>query len=242
MLEVAGVCCAYDMGPVLNGVDLAVAEGEIVALLGRNGMGKTSLVRCILGLRPPAVTAGTISYRGRTMTALDSHTIARCGLGLVPQGRRVFGSLTVSENLSVTARGQSGRSDAWTSRRIFELFPRLAERRRHLARNLSGGEQQMLAIGRALMTNPSLLVMDEASEGLAPSVLIELRDQLHGLRGGELSVLLVEQNARLAASLADRLCVLGGDGTIVWSGSPASFDADDAHVHDHLGVGTVPPR
>jgi branched-chain amino acid transport system ATP-binding protein len=236
-LEVSGIRCAYEMGPVLDGVDLTVADGEIVAVLGRNGMGKTSLVRCILGLRPPRITAGTVSYRGAELTTLASHAIARRGLGLVPQGRRVFGSLTVTENLVVTARGQRTRPGAWTSQLVFELFPRLAQRRTHLARNLSGGEQQMLAIGRALMTNPTVLVMDEASEGLAPSVLIELQERLHRLRGHELSVLLVEQNARLAASLADRLYVLGGNGTVVWSGTAASFNADDAHVHAHLGLG-----
>jgi branched-chain amino acid transport system ATP-binding protein len=235
-LAVCGLSCAYDMGVVLDGVDLSVGDGEIVALLGRNGMGKTSLVRSILGLRPPRVTGGSITYRGDDITNLASYAIARRGVGLVPQGRRVFGSLSVAENLVVTSRGQR-RPGSWSTGLVYDLFPRLAERRGHLASNLSGGEQQMLAIGRALMTNPRLLVMDEASEGLAPSVLLELGERLHRLRGAQLSVLLVEQNTTLAASLADRIYVLGGVGRVVWEGSADSFRDDDAGAHAHLGLG-----
>src|SRR5690606_32059476 len=156
-----GLRCSYATGRVLDGIDLHVADGELVGLLGRNGMGKTSLVRCLMGLGPPHITDGSITYRERETTGLKSYEIARLGLGLVPQGRHVFGSLTVLENLTVTARTAGHSEASWTVDRVFDFFPRLAERRQQRARNLSGGEQQMLAIGRALMTNPSMLVMDE---------------------------------------------------------------------------------
>lgn len=236
MLRVAGLRCAYTTGPVLAGIDLHVEEGELVGLLGRNGMGKTSLVRCVMGLTPPQVTAGSISFDGQELTGLKRHEIARLGLGLVPQGRHVFGSLTVVENLTVIARTGGETADPWTVDRVFDFFPRLAERRRHRAKNLSGGEQQMLAIGRALMTNPTMLVMDEASEGLAPAVLQVIKERLLALRESGLGVFFVEQNVGMAKALADRIYLLGSEGVIAWEGTPAEFEEAEAVKREHLGV------
>jgi len=235
MLRVSGLRCAYDTGVVLGGVDLTVAEGEIVGLLGRNGIGKTSLARSIVGFRPPVVTSGSITYNDQEMLELRTHKVAQSGIGFVPQGRRVFGSLSVSENLTVTSRGVED-SSGWTVDRVFDFFPGLAERKSQKAKSLSGGEQQMLAIARALMTNPTLLVMDEASEGLAPTVLVAIGERLAELKGSGVSVLLIEQNVSLAQSLGDRICLLGGGGTIVWEGSPEEFVQAEAAQREHLGV------
>jgi branched-chain amino acid transport system ATP-binding protein len=235
VLTVDDLHCAYLTARVLNGVNISVADGEVVALLGRNGMGKTSLVRCLFNLQPPQVSAGTITYDGQALSRLTSHAIARQGLGLVPQGRRIFTSLTVEENLTSTARTPDGR-DAWDLAKVYAFFPRLAERRTNRGGNLSGGEQQMLAIGRALMGNPTLLVMDEASEGLAPAVLRDIRDRLRLLKDEGMSVFFVEQNIGMALSLADRVYVLGSSGTIVWSGTTAEFDLQDVSLRSHLGV------
>ena len=235
MLEVDGLVCGYGAAPVLQGVDLRVGDGEIVGVLGRNGMGKTTLVRALLGMTPPLVTGGEIRYRDEVLTGRASHEIARLGIGLVPQGRHVFGSLSVEENLTVIAR-RRGDGDPWTLERVHDLFPRLAERSRTAARNLSGGEQQMLAIGRALMTNPDLLVMDEASEGLAPPVLATIVERLGRLRESGLAVLLVEQNVGFAKALSDRVMLLGAEGVMAWEGSPAAFDAAPEVTREHLGV------
>ena len=219
---------------VLAGLDWRIAPGQVVGLLGRNGMGKTSLIRCVFNLAPPQVRGGSISYRGTELTTTVRHRIPRLGLGLVPQGRMVFGSLAVEENLTTTARGAAeGR---WNLSTVYDFFPRLAERRTNLGSDLSGGEQQMLAIGRALMTNPSLLVMDEASEGLAPAVIAEIRDRLRGLKEHGLSVFFAEQNVGLAKTLADRIYILGEGGRIVWTGSAAEFDPAGAGARRHLGV------
>ena len=234
MLSVEGLRCSYGASRVLEGVDLHVDEGEVVGLLGRNGMGKTSLIRCLFNLSPPQVTGGRITYRGTELGGIPSHRVARLGLGLVPQGRLIFGSLTVEENLTTTARvGLGGR---WDLPAVYDFFPRLEERRLNLGTELSGGEQQMLAISRALMTNPSLLVMDEASEGLAPSVIGDLRDRLKGLKQQGLSVFFAEQNVGLARSLADRIYILGEGGQIVWTGSAAEFDPHSSEARRHLGV------
>lgn len=235
MLEASGIHSGYGTARILAGVDLVVDDGEFVALLGRNGMGKTTLVRSITGIRPPTLQEGRVVLDGEDVTGLPSHEIARRGVGLVPQGRHIFGSLTVEENLTVIARGANG-SGGWTLARVYEFFPRLEERRTSRGNRLSGGEQQMLAIGRALMTNPRLLVMDEPSEGLAPVVLRDIRDRLHQLRGTGVSVLLVEQNLGVALAIADRLCVLSGGGRMVWQGTPDELEDDRDAKRRHLGV------
>ena len=219
----------------LTGVEFDLELGEVLAILGRNGIGKTTLVRAVAGLRPPTITSGEVIYRGERLDTLESYEVARKGIGYVPQGRRIFGSLTVLENLEVIAQPADNGS-GWTVDRVFEFFPRLGERVASYGRNLSGGEQQMLAIGRALMTNPSLLLMDEPSEGLAPIVLATIRDRLLELKGQDLSILLVEQNLGLAMSLADRIVILGPPGRIVWSGRPDQPDAAADIKQTYLGV------
>jgi branched-chain amino acid transport system ATP-binding protein len=235
-LSVSGLRAGYATAQVLNGVDFTVGDGQSVALLGRNGMGKTTLVRTICGLRPPAVSGGTIVYDGVDITRRPSHLMSRSGIALVPQGRRVFGSLTTLENLKVVPRRRQTKLEPWTVERVFEFFPRLAERSGSMARSLSGGEQQMLAIGRALMTNPSLLIMDEPSEGLAPSILDVIQDRLAGLRASGLSILIAEQNVDLALDIAEHVIVIDDSGTIAWSGLPAELRADDQLLERHLSI------
>ncbi len=235
-LTVTGLHAGYATAHVLNGIDFTVEEGQSVALLGRNGMGKTTLVRTICGLRPPAVARGTIVYNGVDITRRPSNLISRAGIALVPQGRRVFGSLTTLENLTVVPRRRETSLERWSVERVFEFFPRLAERSGSMARSLSGGEQQMLAIGRALMTNPTLLIMDEPSEGLAPSVLDVIQDRLAGLRASGLSILIAEQNVDLALDIAEHVLVIDDSGTLAWSGSPAELRADDALLERHLSI------
>jgi len=237
MLAIDNVQVYYDTAHILNGTSLEVGNGEVVGLLGRNGMGKTTLVRTIAGIDPPQQAGGTITWQGEDITNLESYQIARRGIGYVPQGRRVFGSLTVVENLDVIARAPADDTrEPWTIERVFAFFPRLEERKTSLARTLSGGEQQMLAIGRALMTNPTLLLMDEPSEGLAPVILGIIRDTLAELKGPSLSILLVEQNLGLALALADRLLIMSEHGRIVWEGTPADLKNDQAAMSNHLGV------
>ena len=237
MLTIDNVQAYYDTAHILDGTSLEVADGEVLGLLGRNGMGKTTLVRTIAGINPPQQVGGTITWEGEDITHLESYEIARRGIGYVPQGRRTFGSLSVIENLEVTAReGNHGTGEAWTVERVFSFFPRLEERKTSYARTLSGGEQQMLAIGRALMTNPSLLLMDEPSEGLAPIVLGVIRDTLISLKGSGLSILLVEQNLGLALALSDRLLLMSEHGKIVWEGTPDELKADQVAMSTHLGV------
>ena len=236
MLEIRDLHSNYGPAPIIEGLDLDLGGGEVLAVLGRNGMGKTTMVRSIAGMRPPEIRSGSIRLHGDDISRAESYEVARLGVGLVPQGRHVFGSLTVVENLNVTSRPASNGAEPWTLDRVFDFFPRLRERASLRAGFLSGGEQQMLAIGRALMTNPTLLLMDEPSEGLAPIVLATIRDRLLSLRGPSLSILLVEQNLGLALSLADRIAVMGAHGTIVWRGTPAELEADDRVKREHLGV------
>lgn len=237
MLIVDGLQAYYDTAHILDGTSLVVAEGEVLGLLGRNGMGKTTLVRAIAGIDPPQQVGGTVTWRGEDITELESYEIARRGIGYVPQGRRIFGSLSVIENLDVIAREPAhDTGDSWTVERVFSFFPRLEERQTSFARTLSGGEQQMLAIGRALMTNPALLLMDEPSEGLAPIVLGVIRDTLASLKESGLSILLVEQNLGLALALADRLLLMSEHGQIVWEGTPDELKADETAMSTHLGV------
>ena len=231
MLEVRDLTAGYATGTVLHGVSLTVAAGELLALLGRNGMGKSTLLRAVCGLRPPALTGGSVRVAGEEVTGLPAYQVARRGVSLVPQGRRVFGSLTVEENLRIAAR-----PGGWDLDGVCELFPRLVERRGQPAATLSGGEQQKLAIGRSLMTNPRLLLMDEPSEGLAPAVLDLITDRLGQIRGQGQAVLLAEQNVDLALALADRVCILGEAGTIAWSGRPATLRDDPPILRELVGL------
>jgi branched-chain amino acid transport system ATP-binding protein len=233
MLEVSGLHAAYATAQVLHGVSLSVHDGEVVALLGRNGMGKTTLLRAICGLRPPAITAGSVRLAGEEITGDPAHRIARRGVGWVPQGRRIFASLSVEENLRLPARATA---DGWTTARIYDLFPRLAERRRQLGGTLSGGEQQMLAIGRALMSNPRLLVMDEPSEGLAPAIRDVIQERLQQLKATGIAVLLAEQNVDLALGVAESVSVIGESGTVDWSGTAEALRAEPGTLRQLIGV------
>jgi len=228
MLEANDLAAFYGEAQALFGVSLRVGPGEAVALVGRNGMGKTTTIRAILGLTPPA--SGRVSFAGTSLIGLRPHRIARLGLGLVPEGRHVFPTLSVRENLIATAR-----SGGWTEARVTGLFPRLAERAAQPARTLSGGEQQMLAIGRALMTNPKLLILDEATEGLAPLVRAEIWAVLARLKAEGLSILVVDKDVRALSALADRFTVLE-KGRVVWEGAGAALLADAALLHAKLGV------
>ena len=230
MLEVADVHTYYGDSYVLQGVSLSVGRGEVVGLLGRNGMGKTTLIRTIVGFTPPR--RGRVVFKEREITGWPSNRVIGLGLGLVPQGRRVFPSLTVAENLDVAVRGNAG---PWSVKRAMELFPRLRERAENRAGKLSGGEQQMLAIARALMANPDLLLMDEPTEGLAPLLVREVGKVIEALKREGLSILLVEQNLPLALRLSDRVHVLSR-GRIVHSSTPDELWKNDAVKSRYLGV------
>jgi len=235
MLEIADVHAYYGDSHVLHGVSLHVAAGEAVALLGRNGAGKTTLIRSVVGFTPPR--AGRISFDGRPIEGSTAYAIARLGIGLVPQGRRIFAPLSVSENLMLGARKPTARQGMrqFTRERAYELFPRLRERALQGGGTLSGGEQQMLAVARALMTNPHLLLLDEPSEGLAPLIVREIGRVLIGLKQQGLSILLVEQNVPLALRVADRVYVMN-KGQIVYEGSSAALAADEDVKRRFLGV------
>jgi len=234
MLTVEDIHTYYGDSYVLQGVSLEVRPRTAVALLGRNGMGKTTLIRSIIGFARPR--QGRVLFDGQEITRLAIHQIARLGIGLVPQGRRIFPSLTVLEHLSVAARPDGAAGDqAWTPDRVFGLYPRLRERHAHRGSMLSGGEQQMLAIARALTTNPRLLLMDEPSEGLAPLLVRELRGSIGRLKEAGLSILLVEQNLPMALAIADEVYVLS-KGRVVYRGTPAALSADAAVKHRYLGV------
>ena len=229
MLEVAGIHTYYGDSHVLHGVSLAVADGEVLTILGRNGMGKTTLIRSIIGFTPPR--EGIVRLKGQDVAGWAPYRLVERGMALVPQGRRVFPSLSVRENLEV-ARSGNGR---WTIERVYELFPRLRERAGNRANKLSGGEQQMLAIGRALMSNPALLLMDEPTEGLAPLLVREVGRVIGQLKREGLSILLVEQNLPLALGVADRVHILSR-GQIVYTGAPAALAADEEVKARYLGV------
>jgi branched-chain amino acid transport system ATP-binding protein len=232
MLEIEGVCAAYGEARVLDQVAMRVREGEIVALLGRNGMGKTSLVRAVMGLGAPRVTAGSIRLDGTELVGLRPNRIANHRIGYVPQGRRLFASLTVLEHLHMLDRGRPG---AWSVRRVFDAFPRLEERQGHRGNQLSGGERQMLAIGRALMTGPRIVLMDEPTEGLAPVMVEAVEAILATLRREGLGVLLVEQNLYSALAVADRVCLFE-TGRVVWEGTPAELSAQQSVLERYLGI------
>ena len=229
MLDVSGVHTFYGESHVLHGISLSVADGEVLTILGRNGMGKTTLIRTIIGFTPPR--QGTVRLKGEDVAGWPPYRLVERGMALVPQGRRVFPSLSVRENLEV-ARGGDGR---WTIERVYELFPRLRERAQNRANKLSGGEQQMLAIGRALMSNPALLLMDEPTEGLAPLLVREVGRVIGELKRDGLSILLVEQNLPMALAVADRVHILSR-GQIVYTGAPDALAADEDVKSRFLGV------
>lgn len=234
LLELSGVETFYGPSQVLFGVDLSIAAGEVVTLMGRNGMGKTTTVRTIMGLNPPK--RGTVRFAGHDLAGWPAHRIARLGIGYVPEGRQVFSNLTVRENLVATAANHGGAADPWTAERVMALFPRLRERSDQYARTLSGGEQQMLAIGRALMTNPKFLILDEATEGLAPIIRDEIWAVLeHNLKDSGQAILVIDKHPKAMARIADRHFVME-KGCVVWSGSSAELLADEAMQHRYLGV------
>ena len=233
MLRVQGLRAGYGAAAVLHDVSLEVGEGEVATLLGRNGMGKTTTVRAIMGLNPPR--GGEVSFRAARIAGLAPEAIARRGIGLVPEGRQVFPTLTVRENLVATAANRTGRPSPWTLARVTALFPRLGERAEQMARTLSGGEQQMLAIGRALMTNPRLLILDEATEGLAPVVRAEIWHTLEHLKREGQAILVIDKNLSALRRLADRHHVLE-KGRTVWAGGRAELDRDADRVRGWIGV------
>jgi len=234
VIEIRDLHTYRGLSYVLQGVELDIPEGECTVLLGRNGMGKTTLVQTIMGLLRPR--GGSVRIDGTDVVGRPPFAIARRGVALVPQGRRVFPSLTVEENLTLGARApQSAVGAPWTLDRVYELFPNLGQRRRHRGNQLSGGEQQMLAIGRALLTNPRLLLMDEPSEGLAPVIIERVGQVIADLRRQGLAIFLVEQNYNLAIGSADTVSILA-NGSIVWHGSPGELTADPVTREAHLGI------
>ncbi len=233
LLELDGVETAYGRSKVLFGVSLAIAPGEMVTLMGRNGMGKTTTVRSIMGLTP--AFAGSIRLDGRQIRELPSYRVAQLGVGLVPEGRQVFPNLSARENLVATAANRSGAADPWTFDKVCALFPRLAERIDSAASLLSGGEQQMLAIGRALMTNPRLLILDEATEGLAPLVREEIWRCLGRLRAAGQAILVIDKNVAALTRLADRHYLIER-GRVVWTGTSRELARAPDVQHRYLGV------
>ena len=233
MLRVEAVEAAYDQNQVLFGASLEVRSGEVVALMGRNGMGKTTTVHAIVGLVRPR--AGSISFEGRRLHGLPPYRIARVGIGLVPEGRQVFPTLTVRENLIATAANHGRIASPWTLERVFELFPQLKPRSSQLGGTLSGGEQQMLAIGRALMLSPKLLILDEATEGLAPLIREEIWSCLRRLKGLGHSILLIDKNLDELAPLAERSYIME-KGRIVWEGATDDLTGNEELRLAYLGV------
>jgi len=232
MIEVSDLHTYRGPNYVLQGVNLRIEDGACTVLLGRNGMGKTTLVHTIMGMLHPR--SGRITLGDEELVGKQPFQIARRGIALIPQGRRIFPSLTVEENLALGARGKAG-DDAWTIERVYGLFGNLAERKRHRGGQLSGGEQQMLAVGRALLANPSLLLMDEPSEGLAPVIIDRVGEILADLRRGGLSIFLVEQNYGLATALADTVYILS-NGRVVWQGTPSELEGSASVRETYLGV------
>ena len=231
ILDVAGIETAYGLSQVLFGVSLSIAPGEMVTLMGRNGMGKTTTVRSIMGLT--RARAGRIRFDGHDIQALPSFRVAQRGIGLVPEGRQIFPNLTVRENLAATAVTRDG--GRWTLNAVYALFPRLAERDTSMGNQLSGGEQQMLAIGRALMTNPRLLILDEATEGLAPLIRAEIWRCLESLKASGLAILVIDKNVGTLTRVADRHFLIER-GRVVWSGLSHELAAAPDIQHRYLGV------
>ncbi len=231
VLDVAGIETCYGLSQVLFGVSLSIKPGEMVTLMGRNGMGKTTTVRSILGLTP--ARAGTIRFSGQEIRGLPSYKVAKLGIGLVPEGRQIFPNLSVRENLVATAVERGG--DGWTLDKVYELFPKLSARASNMGNQLSGGEQQMLAIGRALMTNPRLLILDEATEGLAPLIRAEIWRCLARLKQLGLAILVIDKNVDTLTRVADRHFLIER-GRVVWSGASAALAAAPDVQHRYLGV------
>jgi branched-chain amino acid transport system ATP-binding protein len=233
LLEVRGLHGGYVGAPVLFDVNLQVGAAEIVGLVGRNGMGKTTLVRTIVGLLRP--TSGEMLFGGHSLAGMPAHRVARLGIAVVPEGRQVFPNLSVEEHLSAFQRASPDGHTAWNVVRVFELFPRLAERRRHMGNQLSGGEQQMLAIGRALVTNPRLLILDEATEGLAPLVREEIWRVLGVLRDAGHAMIVIDKYVERLLSVADRQVIVE-KGCVVWTGTSKQLDDDRELWHRYLGL------
>ncbi len=233
MLELSAVETFYDLKQALFGMEMSLGPGEAVTLMGRNGMGKTTTVHSIMGFTP--ARAGRIVFDGREITHLPPHRIARAGIGLVPEGRQIFPNLSVVENLVATAANRRRAASPWSVARICALFPRLAERRGNMGVQLSGGEQQMLAIGRALMTNPKLLILDEATEGIAPVIREEIWKCLAMLRDEGLSLLVIDKNIDALTALADRHYIME-KGKVVWHGPSAALLADRSICQRFLGI------
>jgi branched-chain amino acid transport system ATP-binding protein len=233
LLELRDVETSYGLSRVLFGISLTIGRGEMVSLLGRNGMGKTTTVRSIMGLTPPS--AGSIRFDGDEIRGLPTYRIAKHGIGLVPEGRQVFPNLTARENLIATAANYGEAGEPWSLDKVLTLFPRLAERADSMASLLSGGEQQMLAIGRALMTNPRLLILDEASEGLAPLVRDEIWRSLERLRATGQSILVIDKNVKALTRIADRHYIIER-GRVVWVGNSRELAGATAIQHRYLGV------
>jgi branched-chain amino acid transport system ATP-binding protein len=232
MLELIDIHTYYGESYVLRGVSLQISEGSVVALLGRNGMGKTTAIRSIIGFTPPR--RGQIVFQGKEIKDLSPDKIAKLGIGLVPQGRYIFPSLSVKENLTMSARG-AGKTDSWSLDKVYALFPILKERASSRGTLLSGGEQQMLAIGRALMTNPQLILMDEPSEGLAPLIVKEVGKIISQLKQKGFSILLVEQNLPMALKVADDLYILS-NGEVVYESTPEQLRSNDEIKAKYIGV------
>jgi branched-chain amino acid transport system ATP-binding protein len=233
LLEVSNIETRYGLSQVLFGLSLVIAPGEMVTLMGRNGMGKTTTVRSVMGLTP--AMAGSIRFDGAEIRGLPAYRIAKLGIGLVPEGRQVFPNLTARENLIATAANRASAADPWTLDKVCALFPRLSERLLNMANQLSGGEQQMLAIGRALMTNPRLLVLDEATEGLAPLIRAEIWQCLSRLKAQGQSILVIDKNVEALIRIADRHYLIER-GRVVWTGSSIELAAAPAVQHRYLGV------
>ncbi|MGA8821176.1 MAG: ABC transporter ATP-binding protein [Xanthobacteraceae bacterium] len=233
LLELSGIETSYGLSRVLFGISFAIAPGEMVSLMGRNGMGKTTTVRSIMGLTRAG--AGSIRFAGQEIRDLPAYRVAKLGIGLVPEGRQVFANLTARENLVATAANRRGAPEPWTLDKVLALFPRLAARAGSMANLLSGGEQQMLAIGRALMTNPRLLILDEATEGLAPLIRDEIWRCLRALRAAGQSILVIDKNVAALTRIADRHIIIER-GRVVWTGTSADLAASADVQHRYLGV------
>jgi branched-chain amino acid transport system ATP-binding protein len=233
LLNIDGLETAYGQSQVLFGVSLRIGEGQVATLLGRNGMGKTTTVRSIMGMIPSK--SGRIAFADQPLAGLPSYRIAQAGIGLVPEGRQIFPNLTVRENLVATAANRRNEKEPWTLERVFDLFKNLNERKNHYGNQLSGGEQQMLAIGRALMTNPRLLILDEATEGLAPLIRVEIYRSIEQLKAAGLSILVIDKDVKALIRIADVHYMLE-KGRVVWSGSSAELAASVDVQHRYLGV------